>query len=118
LLHSFPHDALPISGYGTVRTYAQHLGLEDQAALLQQTLDEEGNANELLTQIAESSVNAEAEQPEEEEETTSRRGDRQVSRSVFSEGTRSRSSSRAGRGGRGGSRSTSRSTSRASSRSR
>jgi len=107
-----------IAGYGTVRTYAQHLGLEDQAALLQQTLDEEGNANELLTQIAESSVNAEAEQPEEEEETTSRRGDRQVSRSVFSEGTRSRSSSRAGRGGRGGSRSTSRSTSRASSRSR
>jgi len=107
-----------IAGYGTVRTYAQHLGLEDQAALLQQTLDEEGNANELLTQIAESSVNAEAEQPEEEEETTSRRGDRQVSRSVFSEGTRSRSGSRAGRGGRGGSRSTSRSTSRASSRSR
>ena len=41
-----------IAGYGTVRTYAQHLGLEDQAALLQQTLDEEGNANELLTQIA------------------------------------------------------------------
>ena len=107
-----------IAGYGTVRTYAQHLGLEDKAALLQQTLDEEGNANELLTQIAESSVNAEAEQPEEEEETTSRRGDRQVSRSVFSEGTRSRSGSRAGRGGRGGSRSTSRSTSRASSRSR
>jgi len=107
-----------IAGYGTVRTYAQHLGLEDKAALLQQTLDEEGNANELLTQIAESSVNAEAEQPEEEEETTSRRGDRQVSRSVFSEGTRSRSGSRAGRGGRGDSRSTSRSTSRASSRSR
>jgi len=99
-----------MAGYGTVRTYARELGLDEQADLLQQTLDEEGNANELLTQIAESSVNAEAEQgEEEEEEATSRRGDRQVSRSVVSEGTRSRSG---GRGGRGGSRSTSRAAAR------
>ena len=101
-----------MAGYGTVRTYAQQLGLDDQAELLQQTLDEESNANELLTQIAESSVNLEAEQgSEEEEESTSRRGDRQVSRSVAREGTRSKSGGN--RGGRGTSRSTSRSQSRA-----
>ena len=89
-----------MAGYGTVRTYAQQLGLDDQANLLQQTLDEEGNANELLTHIAESSVNAEAEEgSREEEETTGRRGDRQVQRNVATEGTRSR-----GRGGRGGAR--------------
>ena len=31
-----------IAGYGTVRTYARQLGFENQADLLQQTLDEEG----------------------------------------------------------------------------
>ena len=101
-----------IAGYGTVRTWAKQLGLEDQAELLQQTLDEESNANELLTQIAETSVNLEAEmgsEEEEEEQSTSRRGERQVSRSVAKEGTRGRSSG-GSRGGRGGSRSTSRST--------
>jgi ferritin-like metal-binding protein YciE len=101
-----------MAGYGTVRTYAQQLGLDDQADLLQQTLDEEGKANDLLTQIAESSVNLEAEEGSEEEETTSsRKSDRQVSRSVASESSRSRS----GGGSRGGSKSTSsRSRSRAS----
>ena len=98
-----------MAGYGTVRTYAQQLGLDDQAELLQQTLDEESNANELLTQIAETSVNLEAEQgAEEEEESASRRGDRQVSRSVAKEGTRSKSGGN--RGGRGTSRSTTRSS--------
>jgi ferritin-like metal-binding protein YciE len=98
-----------IAGYGTVRTYAQQLGLDDQAELLQQTLEEESKANELLTQIAETSVNLEAEQgSEEEEESTSRRGDRQVSRSVATEGSRSKSGG--SRGGRGTSRSTSRSS--------
>ena len=99
-----------MAGYGTVRTYAQQLGLDEQAELLQQTLDEEGNANELLTQIAETSVNLEAEEgAEEEEESTGRRGDRQVSRSVAQEGTRTRSSG-GGRKRSSGSRSTSRST--------
>lgn len=99
-----------MAGYGTVRTYAQQLGLDEQAELLQQTLDEEGNANELLTQIAETSVNLEAEEgAEEEEESSGRRGDRQVSRSVAQEGTRTRSSG-GGRKRSSGSRSTSRST--------
>ncbi len=92
-----------MAGYGTVRTYAQQLGFRDQAKLLQQTLDEEGKANELLTQIAETAVNAEAEE-DEEETASSRRSDRQVSRAVATEGTRSRKQPK----GRSGSRSTSR----------
>jgi ferritin-like metal-binding protein YciE len=50
-----------IAGYGTVRTYARQLGFENQADLLQQTLDEEGKTDHLLTALAESGVNMEAE---------------------------------------------------------
>ena len=58
-----------MAGYGTMRTYASLLGFEDQAALLQQTLDEEGQTDKLLTQLAESSINLDAvEQDEEDEE--------------------------------------------------
>ena len=49
-----------IAGYGTVRTYAQLLGEDQAAKLLQQTLDEEGEADKKLTQLAESSINIEA----------------------------------------------------------
>src|SRR3954469_18231423 len=49
-----------MAGYGTVRTYARQLGYEDQAALLQQTLDEEQATDVLLTRIAER-INVEAE---------------------------------------------------------
>jgi ferritin-like metal-binding protein YciE len=49
-----------IAGYGTVRTYARELGREQHADLLQQTLDEEGETDKLLTQLAESSINVEA----------------------------------------------------------
>jgi ferritin-like metal-binding protein YciE len=50
-----------IAGYGTVRTYAEQLGLSKHAELLQQTLDEEGEADKRLTALAESSINLEAE---------------------------------------------------------
>jgi ferritin-like metal-binding protein YciE len=50
-----------IAGYGTVRTYARQLGFESQAELLQQTLDEEGRTDHLLTELAESGINVEAE---------------------------------------------------------
>ena len=52
-----------IAGYGTARTYAKLLGNKDVAKLLQQTLDEEGKTDKLLTQLAESSINLEAAQP-------------------------------------------------------
>jgi ferritin-like metal-binding protein YciE len=50
-----------IAGYGTVRTYAKQLGLDNHARLLQQTLDEEGQTDERLTKLAEGRVNKLAE---------------------------------------------------------
>ena len=49
-----------IAGYGCARTFAQRLGHDDVAELLQQTLDEEKAADVKLTQIALDRVNAEA----------------------------------------------------------
>src|SRR5215211_6847424 len=49
-----------IAGYGTARAWAQRLGYDKAARLLQQTLEEESLANEKLTKIAESHVNMEA----------------------------------------------------------
>ena len=50
-----------MAGYGCCRTYARQLGCESQYEMLQATLDEEGNADKILTDIAESSINIEAE---------------------------------------------------------
>jgi ferritin-like metal-binding protein YciE len=49
-----------IAGYGTVRTYAERLGLQDQAQLLQQTLQEEGDTDHRLTDLAETIINPDA----------------------------------------------------------
>lgn len=49
-----------IAGYGTARAWAQRLGYDQAARLLQETLEEESMANEKLTRIAESHVNMEA----------------------------------------------------------
>jgi len=48
-----------ISGYGSVRTWAEQMGHTQAAQLLQQTLNEEKEADKKLTQIAES-LNIEA----------------------------------------------------------
>ncbi len=53
-----------ISRYGTLRTWAQQLGMEDAANLFEETLEEEKKTDQLLTEIAESSANQEAEQRE------------------------------------------------------
>ena len=50
-----------ISRYGTLRTWAEELGLNDAVSLLQETLDEEKATDEALTKIAETVVNQEAE---------------------------------------------------------
>jgi len=57
-----------MAGYGTVRTWARLLGYENQAQLLQQTLDEEQATDLLLTDIATSQINIDAEEGEDEEE--------------------------------------------------
>jgi ferritin-like metal-binding protein YciE len=49
-----------ISRYGTLRTWAEELGLEEAAQLLEATLREEKETDETLTQIAEKVVNREA----------------------------------------------------------
>ncbi len=41
-----------MAGYGAVRTYADVLGYGDDKSLLQQTLDEEGDADDKLTKLA------------------------------------------------------------------
>jgi ferritin-like metal-binding protein YciE len=56
-----------IASYGCCRTFAQLLGLDDVGELLQETLNEEGNADKKLTELAESIINVEAEQEGEEE---------------------------------------------------
>lgn len=62
-----------IAAYGSLRTWAEILGEDDAVKLLDETLEEEKSADEKLTGIAESTVNAEEEE-EEEEEHAGRRG--------------------------------------------
>src|SRR6476620_3216601 len=50
-----------IAGYGTARTFAQRLGEDNIASLLEETLEEESETDRKLTQIAESAVNPDAE---------------------------------------------------------
>jgi ferritin-like metal-binding protein YciE len=57
-----------IASYGTIRTWATLLGKTDIAALLEDTLEEEKEADFKLTSIAESFVNDEAAHADDEEE--------------------------------------------------
>lgn len=60
-----------IATYGTLRTFAETLGLEDVASIFEEILDEEKSADEKLTEIAVSTINIEAAEEvdaEEEEE--------------------------------------------------
>jgi ferritin-like metal-binding protein YciE len=57
-----------IAGYGTLRTLAQQLGHQEAARLLEETLNEEKQTDELLNEIALNEVNQNAMQSEEEEE--------------------------------------------------
>ncbi len=84
-----------IAGYGTVRAWAQQLGLDRHVELLQETLDEEGEADKILSRLAETSINIEAAEPDSDAVS-----DREVSvataRETGSRGRRTRTS--AGRG--------------------
>jgi ferritin-like metal-binding protein YciE len=57
-----------IATYGTLRTFASTLGLEDAATLLDEILEEEKNADMKLTEIAESTINIMAVEEVEDEE--------------------------------------------------
>ena len=75
-----------MAAYGTARTLAEFLGNEMAVDLLQQTLDEEKEADELLSQIAETCVNVDA---------TSESGEDEEEESEEGEGTPSRRTARA-----------------------
>lgn len=49
-----------IASYGTLRQFADTLGLAKAAKLLEKTLNEEKAADEKLTKVAESDVNVDA----------------------------------------------------------
>ncbi len=49
-----------IARYGTLKQWAQQLGIKDAVRLLDQTLQEEKKTDEALTSLAEASVNLEA----------------------------------------------------------
>ena len=49
-----------IARYGTLRRWAEVLGMKDAAKLLDQTLQEEGTTDESLTQLADGSINQKA----------------------------------------------------------
>jgi ferritin-like metal-binding protein YciE len=57
-----------IASYGTLRTWANLLGKSEVAALLEETLEEEKQADAKLTEIAESFVNEQAASEGEDEE--------------------------------------------------
>jgi ferritin-like metal-binding protein YciE len=50
-----------MSRYGTLKAWAQELGLNDAVRLLDQTLEEEKKTDATLTKIAETIVNQQAE---------------------------------------------------------
>jgi ferritin-like metal-binding protein YciE len=49
-----------ISRYGTLRTWAQELGMKNAVKLLEETLQEEKKTDQLLTELAEARVNQKA----------------------------------------------------------
>lgn len=73
-----------IASYGTVRTWANLLGHDDVASLLEETLDEEKETDQRLTELAESFINVEA-AGDAAEQTRSRGATR---RAVSSRGAR------------------------------
>ena len=62
-----------ISRSGTLVAWAEKLEMSDAVRLLEETLEEEKATDAKLTELAESEVNVEAEESEEEDEVRPRR---------------------------------------------
>lgn len=67
-----------IASYGTLASFASLLGEDEAASILQEILDEEKEADHVLTGVAESAINAEALQGDEESEEDEEDGDTAV----------------------------------------
>jgi ferritin-like metal-binding protein YciE len=81
-----------IASYGTLATFAEIMGHQDAKDLLGQTLDEEKEADERLTQVAgQINFEAEAEEGEEEQEGTMATAATRSNRGGSSSGSRGRS---------------------------
>jgi ferritin-like metal-binding protein YciE len=86
-----------IASYGTVRTWARLCGQEEAANLLQETLDEESQTDERLTELAESIVNPRAEEGGDDEEAeSSSRGAKKSSGKKSSSAKKSSSGKKSG----------------------
>ncbi len=59
-----------IAAYGTAHAFAVEIGEDEVAALLEETLSEEGETDKKLTELSES-INAEANQPDDSDEAES-----------------------------------------------
>ena len=79
-----------IAAYGTLRTWAQLLGMNEVASLLEESLDEEKETDQKLTSLAESHINLEAADEGEQEDEMS-------GRSRASGGSRKRTTARGAR---------------------
>jgi ferritin-like metal-binding protein YciE len=94
-----------IASYGTIRTWATLLGHDDVAALFEETLEEEKEADQKLTRIAESFVNEAAidtgDGEQEEEESSRSRGKARPSRTTSARAVRPVAADRGRTAGRG-----------------
>jgi ferritin-like metal-binding protein YciE len=114
-----------MAAYGTMRTWATQLGLNEVAGLFEQTLEEEKMTDQQLTDLAESMVNPQAagEGEDEDEEESEQRG-RTASRARTMAAEKASRAAKSGSQSSGGSRSSgsrssgSRSSSSGGSRSR
>jgi ferritin-like metal-binding protein YciE len=81
-----------IASYGTLRTWANMLGQDDVATLLEETLEEEKETDQKLSELAEAFVNQAAAEDGEEEEAArpARRTSSRTSRSVAADRKRGR----------------------------
>jgi len=89
-----------MSAYGTARTLAEHLGLNKAVKLLQQTEDEEKQADETLTTVASGLYESAGQEDEEEEEDTEGEGNEEMASVGSSRSGRNSASNSGGRKGR------------------
>lgn len=89
-----------MAGYGSARTFAMILGEEQAAQLLQETLDEEGEADKKLSALAEQ-INEAAEDEEQGEEESD--GDEEEGEMEMASAAGRRSGGRGGNSARGNS---------------
>ena len=62
-----------ISRYGRLKAWAEMLGMDEAAELLDETLQEEKETDSKLTDLAESEINVEADEEEDQDEAPAKK---------------------------------------------